>query len=228
MPDGAVLVTGAARGEAKAPGGRPSIFYNSMQVVDHHGRVVSAYDKSHLVPFGEYLPFTGLLDRIGVRQFVQIPGGFTAGAAGGDLKAPRLPDVTPLICYEAIFPGFGPARGPSGVILNVTNDGWFGNTPGPWQHFAQARLRAIETGLPLVRAANTGISAVIDPWGRIISQLDLGETGYIDSPLPSATSPTTYAQKGNLVFALLLIFCFSWCVLPPGAGTAPRRLDVGS
>jgi len=213
LPPGAVLVTGAARGEALTPGGRPNRFYNSMQVVDHEGKITGVYDKSHLVPFGEYLPLSGVLDSLGLRQFVHIPGGFAPGAPGGGLDVPGLPPVTPLICYEAIFPGFGPARTERGVILNVTNDGWFGQTPGPWQHLAQARLRAIEQGLPLVRVANTGISAVVDSWGRTNTFLPLGKIGYADSALPSALAPTAYAKSGDLFFVLLLIFCFGCSAL---------------
>lgn len=209
LPPGAVLVTGAARGEGNTPGGRPERYYNSMQVVDHAGRIVDFYDKSRLVPFGEYLPFGGVLDALGLRQFVHVPGGFTAGRPGGGLTVPGLPPVTPLICYEAIFPGHGAPRRREGVIVNVTNDGWFGDTPGPWQHFAQARLRAIESGLPLIRAANTGISAVLDPWGRTVAMLPPGETGFIDSALPQAISTTIYTRLGNFFFAFLLIFCFS-------------------
>jgi len=227
LPPGAVLITGAARGEALAPGGRPQRFYNSMQVVNHDGKITAVYDKSHLVPFGEYLPFSGLLDSLGLRQFVHIPGGFTPGAPGGSLEVPGLPPVTPLICYEAIFPGFGPARGARGAILNVTNDGWFGHTPGPWQHLAQARLRAIEQGLPLVRVANTGISVVVDSWGRTNTFLPLGKIGYTDSTLPSALPPTAYAQSGELFFVLLLIFCFGCSALAgrrPDAATESRQL----
>ncbi|MGV2979487.1 apolipoprotein N-acyltransferase [Camelimonas sp. ID_303_24] len=230
LPPGAVLITGAARGEALAPGGRPNRFYNSMQVVDHQGRITAVYDKSHLVPFGEYLPFSGALDALGLRQFVHIPGGFAPGAPGGGLDVPGLPPVTPLICYEAIFPGFGPARSARGVILNVTNDGWFGQTPGPWQHLAQARLRAIEQGLPLVRVANTGISVVVDSWGRTNTFLPLGKVGYADSALPSALQPTVYAKSGDLFFVLLLIFCFG-CSARAGwrrdAATDSRQQTVG-
>lgn len=218
LPEGAVLITGAARGEATAPGGRPAMFFNSMQVVDHNGDISGVYDKSHLVPFGEYMPFTKILDIFGVRQFVNIPGGFSAGRPAGDLGVPGLPHVTPLICYEAIFPGFGAARHDSGLIINVTNDGWFGSTPGPWQHFSQARLRAIEQGLPLVRVANTGISAVVDSWGRTNTFITLGEIGYADSALPVAVPPTVYSQMGNTNFAMLLVFCF-------GIALAARRRD---
>jgi len=227
LPPGAVLITGAARGEALTPGGRPNRFYNSMQVVNHDGRITAVYDKSHLVPFGEYLPLSGLLDSLGLRQFVHIPGGFTAGAPGGSLEVPGFPPVTPLICYEAIFPGFGPARGARGAIVNVTNDGWFGQTPGPWQHLSQARLRAIEQGLPLVRVANTGISVVVDSWGRTNTFLPLGKIGYADSTLPSALPPTAYAQSGDLFFVLLLIFCFGCSAFAgrrPDPATDSRQL----
>src|SRR5690606_16995013 len=111
----------------------------------------AAYDKVHLVPFGEYVPFRGLLERLGVRQLIALPGGFSPGTRLRTLTVPGVPPVGPLICYEVIFPGavVDPAERP-GWLLNVTNDGWYGNTPGPYQHFLQARVRAVEEGLPLV------------------------------------------------------------------------------
>ncbi len=119
-----------------------------------------------------------------------------------------LPLVAATICYEAIFPGeVLPSRLRSGLILNVTNDAWFGDTPRPRQHFAQARLHAVEEGLPLVRAANTGISAVIDSFGRIIRALALGVEGVLDSALPPSTVPTIFAQWGNMLFGASLVCC---------------------
>ncbi|HXZ15505.1 MAG TPA: apolipoprotein N-acyltransferase, partial [Roseiarcus sp.] len=149
----AILITGAARIEA--PSGRDPKYYNSIEIVDRDGILRERYDKQHLVPFGEYLPFVALLEKTGVRQFVQAPGGFTAGTGRRALYAPGLPTATPLICYEAIFPvevgdALSSAERP-GWLLNVTDDAWFGTTPGPYQHYAEARLRAVELGLPLVR-----------------------------------------------------------------------------
>jgi apolipoprotein N-acyltransferase len=154
----------------------------------------------------------GFLDRliraVGLREFVHIPGGFEPGAARTSLSIPGLPPVAATICYEAIFPGEILADGARPeLILNVTNDGWFGQTTGPHQHFAQARLRAVEEGLPLVRAANTGISAVIDPFGRTVDKLPLGVEGVIDSDLPVAEPATVYKSWGRFSLTATLVIC---------------------
>ncbi len=150
-------------------------------MVDDEGAIIASADKVHLVPFGEYLPsvFATLIRSVGLSEFVSIPGGFASGAHRASLSVRGLPPVAPLICYEAIFPGeVMPEQGVRpGLMLNLTNDGWFGQTSGPYQHFAQARLRAIEQGLPLVRVANTGISGVVDGYGRVIASLPLGSAG---------------------------------------------------
>ena len=201
LPAGAVLITGAARvEESTALQGRVGDnlrYFNSVQIVASGGAILESADKVHLVPFGEYLPFRKWFDQIGLRQFVHIPGGFDAGPRRKALRAPGLPDIAPLVCYEAIFPGEVTPEGSAarpGLLLNVTNDGWFGRTPGPYQHLAQARLRAIEEGLPLVRAANTGVSAVVDPYGRILAQLPLGVDAVLDAPLPQRIEPTVFAR----------------------------------
>ena len=191
------LITGAVRVEV-SPNGRSAKYFNSIQVLQPGGVIVDSYDKTHLVPFGEYLPLRRIFDALGLRQFVHVPGGFEAGAARKLIRPPGFPPAAPLICYEAIFPGAvvpdnGRSLGAS-VILNVTNDGWFGNTIGPHQHFAQARLRAIEEGLPLVRAANTGISAIVDPYGRVQESLPLGRAGVLDGRLPIPAPATLYAR----------------------------------
>jgi apolipoprotein N-acyltransferase len=170
----------------------------------------------HLVPFGEYIPsiLDGALGLLGIRQFVHMPGGFSSGERHLPLNVPGLPPVAATICYEAIFPDEAMPLGPRpGLILNVTNDGWFGNTPGPRQHFAQARLRAVEQGLPLVRAANTGISAVIDPYGRVQAILPLGVEGILDSSLPRALNGTAYGSNGKLLNALLLLICAAAAII---------------
>lgn len=187
----ATLVTGAARIEEA--GGRRTKIFNAILAVQR-GRIVAAYDKMHLVPFGEYLPLSGLLAPLGVTHLV--PGVWDAGAGPRRLRAPGLPLAAPLVCYEAIFSGEtvendGPER--PQWMLNVTNDGWFGATSGPYQHFAQARLRTIEEGLPLVRAANTGVSAIVDPYGRILERLPLGVEAVIDGRLPKPASPPPFA-----------------------------------
>ena len=189
-------------------------YYNSIQIIQSGGLILGSYDKTHLVPFGEYLPLGQWLDALGLRQFVHIPGGFEAGPRRSVLHVPGLPAVAPLICYEAIFSGeVMPAEALSerpGVMLNVTNDAWFGVTPGPYQHFAQARLRAIEEGLPLVRAANSGISAVVDPYGRVLAQLPLNVDGVLDAALPKPIAATVFARYPRLAplcLWLLLASC---------------------
>lgn len=216
LPRGTTLITGAARiDDAFLPGEEP-VFFNSVQVVGQDGTIRATYDKVHLVPFGEYLPapFAAILDLVGLRPFVAIPGGFAAGERRRLLDVPGLPAVAASVCYEAIFPGAVVPEGTRpGLLLNVTNDGWFGDTPGPRQHFAQARLRAVEEGLPLVRAANTGISAVVDPYGRIVGMLPVGVAGVVDSALPQARPPTLFAQWGDGVFAILLLLCATAAVV---------------
>jgi apolipoprotein N-acyltransferase len=200
---GTTLITGAARVEGEGGGRRGKIF-NSIEVLQG-SRVVAFYDKTHLVPFGEYLPLEGLLRPFGVTQLV--PGIWDRGQGPRTLAAPGLPRIAPLICYEAVFPGVAAPAGPDGarpeLLLNLTNDGWFGKTTGPYQHFAQARLRAIEEGLPLVRVANTGISAIIDAYGRVLKSLPLGEEGIIDGRLPAPAPETLFARRGPWIFPLL-------------------------
>jgi apolipoprotein N-acyltransferase len=198
LPQDTVLVTGAARAddEARRSASGPTRYFNAIQVVASGGHILDSYDKVHLVPFGEYLPFQSVFDRLGLRQFVHLPGGFAAGSGQRLLVVPGLPAVAPLICYEAIFPGeVVPSGAPRpGLLLNVTNDGWFGTTTGPYQHFAQARLRAIEEGLPLIRAANTGISAIVDPYGRVLAELPLGAEGVLDGGLPQPIASPVFAR----------------------------------
>ena len=220
LPKDGVLVTGAARVDG-TPGSptNPARYYNSIQVVGRGAgpdAVGDVYDKVHLVPFGEYTPFMGLLQRIGISQFVPIPGGFTPGSRHRLLHVPGLPPVVPAVCYEAIFSGAVMPPGQDGlgdgVILNVSDDGWFGRTAGPYQHLAQARLRAIEQGLPLIRAANTGVSAIIDPYGRLLEELPLGEAGVLDGFLPKSIAPTVFSETNKLIPAcivgLLLTYIF--------------------
>jgi apolipoprotein N-acyltransferase len=198
LPPGVVLITGAARVE-ESRASQPEIkVFNSIRVLGDDGAILATYDKLHLVPFGEFLPFQRFLEGLGFQQLTRVRGGFTPGPARRALAIPRLPPASPLICYEVIFPGqaLPEGRRPS-WLLNLTNDAWFGITPGPYQHFAQARLRTIEEGLPLVRAANNGISAVVDPLGRVIRSLPLGSDGVIDAPLPRAINPTIYARLGD-------------------------------
>jgi apolipoprotein N-acyltransferase len=208
LPPGVTLVTGAARAGETLPGeSRPPI-YNAIQVVDDEGVIRASYDKVHLVPFGEYLPpvLDRLIRALGLSEFVSVPGGFASGAYRTPLMVPGLPPAAALICYEVVFPGAAMPSGPRpGYILNLTNDGWFGQTSGPYQHFAQARLRAVEEGLPLVRVANTGISGVVDAYGRVRASLALGRTGVLDASLPQAGAVTPYARYGDLIFAALVV-----------------------
>lgn len=205
-----ILVTGAARMDPPLPGETVGPFFNAIQVIDGRGAIIGTYDKVHLVPFGEYVPkvFDSLIRALGLRQFVHIPGGFTPAEVRTGLAVPGLPPMAATICYEAIFPGEVLPPGPRPhLILNVTNDAWFGRTPGPYQHFAQARLRAVEEGLPLVRAANTGISAVVDPYGRIMGQLPLGIEGILSSRLPVGVSETFYKKIGSFPLTAMLVIC---------------------
>lgn len=205
LPSGTLLITGGVRPAEPEPGRRGVRAYNSAYVVDHQGSLVAVYDKIHLVPFGEYLPFQRILESIGLMQLTKVAGGFVPGDRRRALTLPGAPSVLPLICYEIVFPDEAVPRGERpGWLLNLTNDGWFGDSIGPYQHFQQARIRAIEHGLPLVRAANTGISAVVDPLGRVVAELPLGAEGVLDAFLPRAIDPTPYVRFGNRILAVLL------------------------
>ena len=199
-----LLITGAVRlGEPLNPA-NPTV-YNSIYVIDHDGSIVSIYDKVHLVPFGEYLPFQRFLEAIGLRQLTKLPGGFSAGDRRRPISVPGAPPALPLICYEAIFPNQLMPDGPRpDWMVNVTNDGWFGISSGPYQHLQEARVRAVEQGLPMVRAANTGISAVIDPLGRIVNSLPLGTEGLLTTRLPRPVGSPVYARVGDVPAAMIL------------------------
>lgn len=203
-PAGAVI-TGAPRlGEGPAAEDAP--VYNSVLVVKGGGGIGDIYDKAHLVPFGEYLPFPEVFAAIGFRKLTVDLGSFAAGPGPQTLRAPGLPPFSPLICYEAIFPdGAVNNEDRPAWLLNVTNDAWFGDTSGPVQHFAQARMRAIEQGLPLVRVANTGISGIIDAYGRRMQALPLNQQGILDAPLPNIIAITPYARFADRTYLFLLI-----------------------
>ncbi|VDS08004.1 Apolipoprotein N-acyltransferase [Paracoccus haematequi] len=195
---GAPLVLGIQRRDG-------SRFYNSLVTLNPDATIGAVYDKFHLVPFGEYVPWGDALARIGIGAFAAQQGnGYSAGPGPVVMQVPGLPDFQPLICYEAIFPQHlrGLDQRPA-WLLQATNDAWFGKFSGPYQHLAQARLRAIESGLPLIRAANTGISAVIDPHGRIRQSLPLGVAGKIDAALPAPLPQTPWMRWGNAPVVLL-------------------------
>jgi apolipoprotein N-acyltransferase len=206
LAPGGILLLGSVRSEPDANRQDRELgrFFNSLHIVGPDGEIRATYDKAHLVPFGEYLPLQSVLEAIGLRQLTQLRGGYQSGPGPQTLAVPGAPAVSPLICYEIIFAdGVVGAERP-GWMVNVTNDGWFGSSAGPYQHLAQARLRAVEQGLPVARAANTGISAMIDPFGRLLETIALNREGAIDTRLPQALSPTLYARMGDWTFFVLL------------------------
>jgi apolipoprotein N-acyltransferase len=204
---GRVLMTGAVRVTASVNKGYR--FYNSVLIFAHRGQLIGVYDKAHLVPFGEYLPLRRILSAIGLTQLVDAPSNFTPGRGPRTYYIPGAPPVGPLICYEVIFPNAVVGAVRPAWFVNVTDDSWFGppGSSGPVQHLLIARARAIEEGLPIARAANTGISAIIDPLGRITGRLGSGKLGVVDGPLPVALQPTIYARFGDSLFFVLLLGC---------------------
>jgi apolipoprotein N-acyltransferase len=227
LPEGTSLLVGSPRvAEERDAGGAllSRRVYNSLFVIDDRGAVRETYDKIHLVPFGEYLPFQDFMESLGFLQMTGVRGGFSEGRGPRLIAVPGAPDASPLICYEIIFPGdvIDKERRP-GWLLNLTNDAWFGTSAGPYQHFHQAQVRAIEQGLPVVRAANTGISAIIDAHGRILGELGLGAEGVVDGVLPAALPPTPFARWGNLAEILTLALAVL-CWLALGANIKkPQR-----
>lgn len=216
LPSNAILVTGAVRRQVNPEGG--DAYFNSIAFVPATPigrRIIANYDKHHLVPFGEYLPLQGVLTMMGLAQLAPYEDGFTKG------PGPRTLDLggatfAPLICYETIFPGqLYPKSARPEWLLTVTNDAWFGDTAGPRQHLDQARLRAVETGLPMARSANTGISAMIDGVGRYRKKLPLYEAGIIEVALPRALKPTLYARGGDAFFLILALFFGGYAVFSP-------------
>ena len=201
-PPGGLVITGALRSDP--PPEPPDHIWNSLVAVNGLGAIVGSADKYHLVPFGEFMPLRGILpiDKI-------TPGSrdFSAGPGPQTLKLPGLPAVGPLICYEVIFPGAVVNRKDRPEwMLNVTNDAWYGVSSGPFQHFAIARVRAVEEGLPLVRVANNGISGVIDAHGRVTARLALDAVGVIDAALPTPLGRLTpYARGGDWILLVLLL-----------------------
>lgn len=204
-PEGGALVTGGLRTDYSGIGDYQ--VWNSMLMVNHEGEVVNYYDKTHLVPFGEYVPFRSILP---LEKITYGSKDFSVGEGPRVLSIPNIPPFNPLICYEVIFPqhAFHKDNKPQ-WILNITNDAWFGNSSGPYQHFAMARMRAVEEGIPLVRAANTGISAVVDSYGVVREKINLGKTGVLDASLPTSLPQGTIYSRWDdfIVLALIAIMC---------------------
>jgi apolipoprotein N-acyltransferase len=206
LGEGQTLLTGAIRRQQDPS---EDLYFTSILGIDTEGVVQSRYDKWRLVPGGEYLPLAWLLEPLGFRKVVNLPEAFSPGSGPGIADVPGIGPAAMLICYEAIFPDkLVPDNIRPRWIVNVTNDGWFGRSVGPYQHLAQVRMRAVEQGLPVARSANTGISAMIDPFGRFVSRADLDTRTFVDSRLPQNLEPTLYVRAGvvpALFFALLLL-----------------------
>lgn len=219
--DGAPVVLGIQRRE-------DARYYNSLVVLGADGRVAAQYDKWHLVPFGEYIPLGEVFGRFGIQGLAaSAGGGYSSGPGPALVEVPGLGAAMPLICYEGIFAHeVNAAPGRARLLILITNDAWFGKWAGPEQHFAQARLRAIEQGLPLVRVANTGISGVIDGQGRVLGRIGLDVEGARDLPLPAPLPPTLYVRAGDwsalLVMLLLAAVAFALGRRGPGQNGVDR------
>lgn len=207
------LITGLLRREAVA-GAPPeeARYYNSLVVLNRETQPLAVYDKAHLVPFGEYMPFQKLIP---FGPFVQFDG-FESGEGPRTLGIQSLPPFSPMICYEVIFPGGVVDRDGARPdwLVNITNDAWYGDSMGPRQHFAMTVFRAIEEGAPAVRAANTGISGMVDPVGRIVYKADIFTEDGRNTALPfSLPRPTLFSKYGDSVFfiTLLLMLLFAIC-----------------
>ena len=202
LPFDGWLITGVPRFD------RQGRLFNSAVLMRAEGRVEAIYDKRRLVPFGEFVPFRRFLP---FADAIAGPIDFATGQGNSLFTLPHYGRVQLLICYETLFPGVAAGPGPRpDILVNLTNDAWFGDTPGPWQHLAQARMRSVEEGVPMLRVANTGITAGFGPEGRILASIGLGKTGYADLNVPPPLSPTIYATwregpfLGLLVLLLLL------------------------
>ncbi len=209
VPENGYLITGSLRYEINKDG--THVPYNSMLVINKSGDIVASYDKSHLVPFGEYIPLREYLPQW-VRPITKVIGTFGRGNGPERIELPNIPSFGGLVCYEIIFPGeiINKDKRPKWLV-NLTNDGWYGDSSGPRQHLVSARMRAIEEGMAIARVANTGISAVISPYGEIIAQLDLNVSGIIDVDLPPPSQfSTIYSRVGN---SFILILCSALLML---------------
>ena len=201
VPQGGLLLTGAPRREAGI-----QVSHNSILALDEAGEIVGHYDKAHLVPFGEYIPFASWLQ---IEKITDGVIGYRPGPGVQTVRLPGLPAMSLLVCYEVIFPGAAVDRNDRpAAIINLTNDAWYGISAGPHQHFANARVRAVEEGVPLVRSAYTGISGAVDSYGRILGTIPLNKKGYFDFRLPEPlVVPPVYARFGDILFAAFLCVC---------------------
>lgn len=208
LEDDQILIAGAVRTE-DGGSGRPPRYYNSMYAIDGKGQILGAADKVHLVPFGEYMPLEELFSSWGINAVAAASGGFSAAGSHQVLSLPGGRSLYPLICYEAIFPAeIERTALETDAILNITNDAWFGDSPGPYQHFHQAQVRAVETGLPLIRAANSGISAVVDAKGRVILGLPYNIDGFVDTTIAGKNVAFHEYVSHNLWFYILVAIFF--------------------
>jgi apolipoprotein N-acyltransferase len=209
-PAGGYVITGALHGSPLS--GPLAEVWNSIEVVDPAGKILAQYDKAHLVPFGEYMPWRDVL------PFHKLTAGsidLSAGAGPQTIAQDHLPPFSPFICYEAIFPGaiVDPHQRPT-WLLNLSNDAWYGRSFGPYQHFDMARTRAVEEGLPLVRVANNGITGVVDAEGRVLAHTSLDAITYADIVLPAAGDPTPYSRFGDWIFLAMLIVGATAAIAP--------------
>jgi apolipoprotein N-acyltransferase len=203
LPGSTLLLTGAPRETLSLDGSAvpDNPGYNSILAIDRTGAIVASYDKGHLVPFGEYLPFQGFWKMLGINQFVPGTNGWAPGDGRRLMQPPGTPPFLALVCYEAVFPGDIGDPSQAQFILNVTNDAWFAGSIGPAQHAHHARLRSVETGLPMVRAANTGVTFVTDPLGRITDSLPEDAVGVLDVvPDRPLDGGTIFDRVGDWVF----------------------------
>jgi len=202
VPEKGYLITGALRA---SPPPEPVVkLWNSIEALNADGEIVARYDKVHLVPFGEYLP---IRDALPIKKITAGTIDLSAGPGPRTIALPGLPPLAPAICYEAIFPhAIVNEQERPDWILNLTNDAWYGRSSGPFQHLASARTRTVEEGLPMVRVANNGISAVIDAAGRVRARINLDTIGYADVALPAAAGPTLYSRAGDWTLVALLLF----------------------
>ncbi len=201
LPDDTLLLTGAPRRDTLAQSD-----FNSVMAINGEGEVIAAYDKQHLVPVGEFLPFKSFFAQFGLTQFVPGLAGWTHGTTPRLMMPEGSPAFLALVCYEAIFSGdLGANAEQAEYILNVTNDGWFAGSIGPAQHFHHARLRAVESGLPMIRVANTGITALVDPLGRILGQVVPDQMGLLDGALPERLETTLFQRWQHWPFFIALM-----------------------